>query len=324
MNSDRLSSDRLSGDRLDGGSVAQYRLIDFGDGRKLERLGDLVLDRPCPAAIGIKRALPRQWDAANAIFRDSGDGATWEISHPWPDSLRPDSQRPDSLRVDCGGFQMPCYPTPFGHIGLFPEQAPNWRWIEQFANRLLGCGQAAGVRVLNLFAYTGASTIAAAGCMRNHSEGGVSEVVHVDAARPNVQAAKQAVEINDLNKVTIRFMVDDARKFVEREKRRGRCYDLIVLDPPAYGHGGRGGAWRIERDLWVLLENCLEIASPERGGILITGHTEGFGPREIGGWLKRSLGKQCQMQRGRSTLPDQSGRNLDAGFYVRAQWGMDR
>jgi len=167
---------------------------------------------------------------------------------------------------------------------------------------------------LNLFAYTGASTIALA--LAGY------DVVHVDAAKPNVSAAKDAVDANGLAAATIRYMVDDAAKFTARELRRKRKYQNIVLDPPAYGHTPKGKTWRIERDVWPLLENCLRLVDPDGFRLLITGHSPQVVAADVIHFLRRaSIIKQrsVQFDSGRSTLNDLSGRSLDAGFYVRVE-----
>ncbi len=205
---------------------------------------------------------------------------------------------------------MPVRPTPFGHIGLFPEQADNWRWLQQ----PVACDPDQRT-ALHLFAYTGAGTMSLAAS-------GYS-VAHVDAAKPNVQAAKAAAAINGFADRPIRYLVDDAAKFAAREVRRGRRYQTIVLDPPAYGHGPAGRAWRIERDLWPLLENCLRLAEPGSFRMLITGHSPEVDADDVRGFLSETellpnSGRACmRIDSGRSELKDQADRRLDAGFFVR-------
>ena len=327
--------------------MAEYRLLDFGDGRKLEAIGDLVIDRPCPAADGVSKREPRRWRDADSVVLRGVAGEGWRHRRAWP----------ESLAVDCGNFKMPIEATPFGHLGLFPEQRPNWEWIRSFAGRWSKAANsrraARPFRVLNLLGYTGATTLAAASsfdllpCEPLVDVGAepsadvlavdfepLIEVVHVDAAKPNVEAAKRAASVNGLG--SIRFLVDDARKFVAREIRRQRCYDLVILDPPAYGHGakgqgGKGATWRLERDLWPLLEGCLKLL--RRGtqsgrleasgycGLLLTGHTESCGPAEIRRWLRSQTEIPGKIESGRAGLEDEGGRFLDAGFYFRVEWG---
>lgn len=282
-----------------------YRLIDFGMGRKLESLAGYVVDRPSPAAVGTAVRRPARWRHVDATYR--AEKREWEYRQPWP----------AGLAVDCGLFRMPIRPTPYGHIGLFPEQYRNWEWL---GNRSDSGGKDFGGSkpALNLFAYTGASTMALA-------RAGFA-VAHVDAARPNVQAARLAIENNDLGEATIRYLVDDAGKFAAREVRRQRKYHTIVMDPPAYGHSPRGKAWRLERDLWPLLNDCLKLLDRESFRLLITGHSPEVGQQEILQFLSQTEflkpfqgSSRLIIQAGRSQLKDEEDRSLDAGFFVRVQ-----
>jgi 23S rRNA (cytosine1962-C5)-methyltransferase len=282
-------------------SSDRYELIDFGDGRKLESLAGHVIDRPCPAAQGAKVVDPQRWTEAAARF--DTQSRKWTHHRAWP---------PD-LDIDCGTFRMPVRPTPYGHVGVFPEQAANWHWLGQPRP-----AETQPPLALNLFAYTGASTMALA--MAGY------HVAHVDAAKPNVQAARVAAEHNGMLDAPIRYLVDDAAKFAAREIRRGRKYHTIVLDPPAYGHSPLGKAWRLERDLQPLLENCLELLDPTAFRLLITGHSADVRQSDVTEFLGQSgfLGRAeaaCGLliDSGRSQLNDKTGRSLDAGFYVRVQ-----
>lgn len=217
---------------------------------------------------------------------------------------------------------MPVRPTPFGHIGLFPEQEANWRWLGRSVTAPpipvsdpndAACG-------LNLFGYTGASTMAM-------SAAGL-QVVHVDAAKPNVQAARAAAAENGWKERPIRYIVDDAAKFAAREVRRGRQYHTIVLDPPAYGHAGSAKTWRLQRDLWPLLKICMELLDPNRFRLLVTGHSPQVDATDVVGFLREEqafaglIGTSAlRTQSGRSQLRDRFGRRLDAGFYVRVEKG---
>lgn len=277
-----------------------YRLIDFGDGRKLESLAGYRICRPSAAAVGQPALAPQQWRDPDASFE--GHEKRWHFHRVWP----------RNLTLDCGGFRMPVRPTPYGHIGLFPEQSENWRWLQSAPPE----SGAEPRQALNLFAYTGAGTMALV------SAG--YRVAHVDAAKPNVQAAREAAELNGWGDRPIRYLVDDAAKFAAREARRGRRYDVIVLDPPAYGHSPRGRAWRLERDLWPLLETCLRLVRPEHFRLLVTGHSAAVGAGDVLDALAESSTMPLRRGRcglridsGRSQLEDAGGRPLDAGFFVR-------
>ena len=278
----------------------RYQLIDFGDGRKLESLAGHIVDRPSPAALGIRPRDVRVWSTANAIY--DSQRKTWRHRTPWP----------ESLSIDCGAFRMPVRPTPYGHIGLFPEQASNWQWLGKEDSS--SCARDA----LNLFGYTGASTMAlvAAG----------NRVAHVDAAKPNVEATRIAANLNGFADSPIRYLVDDAAKFAAREVRRGRCYHTVVLDPPAYGHSPKGKAWRLERDLWPLLQDCLKLLDSRVFRLLVTGHSREVERQEVEDFLHRSdflrraeTASGLLIESGRSQLEDAGGRTLDAGFYVRVE-----
>ncbi|MEM0926211.1 MAG: SAM-dependent methyltransferase [Planctomycetota bacterium] len=287
----------------------RYQLIDFGNGRKLERFGEWTTDRPSPAADGVSRRRPKAWSQPDATFRSE--------DHCW--SFQDESaseSRAGTVEFDI--LTMPVSPTPFGHVGVFPEQLPNWRWLSHPPESLsLSDERPLG---LNLFAYTGASTIALA-------KAGF-QVAHVDAAKPNVQAAQLAARANGLEEHPIRYLVDDARKFVRRELRREKRYHTIVLDPPAYGHSPKGQAWRIERDLRLLLDDCCRLLNPDSFRLLVTGHSSRMQESEVIDYLtesmKTSLGyssrRTCNgIEAGRLSLTDLDDRRLDAGFFVRFQ-----
>ena len=290
-------------------SAPHYELIDFGEGRKLESLGGYFIDRPSPAAQRHRKRLPALWHQADASF--DLHVKSWHFANPWP----------NSLSVDCNGFRMPLLPTPFGHIGMFPEQSDNWTWLQSDP-----AAKGETRNALNLFAYTGASTMAliAAGYA----------VAHVDAARPNVQSARAVAQLNGWQDAPIRYLVDDAAKFVSKEVRRGRRYHTIVLDPPAYGHTPDGKAWRLERDIWPLLEDCLRLIDRESFRILLTGHSRQVDENDAERFFQESVRLRGPRHRadssidaglhivsGRSQLRDRSGRRLDAGFYVRVSRG---
>ncbi len=291
------------------GSPEGYQLVDFGEGRKLESFAGRLLDRPSPAAEGERRRHRAVWQDAESVF----DPRTRRWSHrkPWPK---------DSL-VAIGGVSMPTFPSPFGHVGIFPEQATNWRWLQQTApTRRTATGEADSGNLLglNLFAYTGGSTIAMA-------QSGMA-VAHVDAAKPSVTAARRAAAVNGLADHPIRYLVDEAGKFAARELRRQKRYHTIVLDPPAYGHGPGGKAWRLERDLWPLLTICLSLVRRDGFRLLVTGHSPQVGAGDVVEYLdgeaKRLLGIKpaefdSRLASGRLSLTAADGRRLDAGFYVR-------
>jgi len=228
-----------------------YQLLDFGSGRKLERFGRYVFDRPAPAADGAHRRQAERWSRADARYqRDAGNAGRWSCATPVDEVW--------SVRHRELTFELKL--TEFGQLGLFPEQAENWDWIARQvrdADRPL--------KVLNLFAYTGASTLSAAAAG--------AEVVHVDAAANVVAWARRNAEASGLAEAPIRWITEDASKFVRRELKRGNHYDAVILDPPSYGHGPRGETWKLEEQLGELLANCLELTARSRRFMLLTCHS---------------------------------------------------
>lgn len=319
----RVSEDqtRLQGSPADGlemreksepGGISDssaYRLIDFGDGYRLESLGNYLVQRPCPAAEGYRRQKPHLWTNVDASFERRGNGqGEWFFHRPWP----------QELCWTLHSFRLDIRATPFGHLGLFPEQKENWDWVTTTVKRIQNHPGIHTVQALNLFAYTGGSTLAAAV--------GGANVVHVDASKPSVEAAKRNAGHSGLHDAPIRYITDDARAFVERENRRGNRYQMIILDPPAYGHGiksqgKKGQGWRIQRDLWPLLENCFRLLHLETGALLLTGHSE-LGPDEIVPQLARLAPWKMHCEYGRMRVKDFSGRSLDSGFFIRATWNL--
>ncbi|MCC9603186.1 class I SAM-dependent methyltransferase [Stieleria sp. JC731] len=286
--------------------LGPYELVDFGNGRKLERFATRLLDRPSPAADGVRPKNPSLWNQAQSVFDKRGK--QWLHRRRWA----------ESIGLDCDGFVMPIQPTPFGHVGVFPEQFQNWRWLQETTPPIQQAPSQAVRQGLNLFGYTGASSMAMATT-------GLA-VAHVDAAKPNVNAARDAATANGLSEHPIRYLVDDAVKFVAREVRRERRYDTIVLDPPAYGHSPKGKTWRLERDLWPLLDQCIELIEPDRFRLLVTGHSPQVDAPDVVDYLKNELPSQAGVSRtkvakgiesGRLTIQDPAGRHLDFGFYVR-------
>jgi 23S rRNA (cytosine1962-C5)-methyltransferase len=239
-----------------------YALLDFGDGGKLERFGQFILDRPCPAAEGVRRADPDAWRRATARFELTGEQRGGQRGRWLPDGVLPASW---AIAIDALRFEIK--PTDFGHVGLFPEQITNWRWIAERVQSQIAPQAAGGARprILNLFAYTGGSTLAAAAVG--------AEVVHVDSSRAAVAWARRNAELSGLSAAPIRWIVEDAARFVRRELARCRQYDGIILDPPSYGHGPAGEVWKLEADLPPLLVDCARLCAARHRWLLLTCHT---------------------------------------------------
>ncbi|MBC8353435.1 MAG: class I SAM-dependent methyltransferase [Planctomycetes bacterium] len=275
----------------------QYQLLDFGAGRKLERFGAYTLDRACPAAEDTRKAATAEWKKADARYeRTLGDEGRW----------KPATALPSAWTLAHGDFAVQLQPTPFGHLGVFPEQAENWDWIVRQVARA-----SRRLRVLNLFAYTGGSTLAAAAAG--------AEVVHVDSAKNTVAWARRNAELSGLNIKPIRWITEDAKRFAERELKRGNRYDAVILDPPSYGHGPKGETWKITRDLHSLLTTCAELTDGQRAFMLLTCHSPGFEPPEVEAILADAVFGTCQAGATAKplTLTCIDGRQLPSGVVAR-------
>ena len=223
-----------------------YRLIDSGEGEKLEQFGKYTLARPCGQAVW-KKNHPELWEKADAYF-SRAEGKGWR------------GKLPDEWSVEIEGLSFHLRTTDFGHLGLFPEQIPTLRFIQENKPS----------RLLNLFAYSGAVTLAAA-------KSG-AEVCHVDASKGMVSWARQNATLSGLAEAPIRWIVDDVFKFLERERKRGRVYDAIVLDPPSYGRGAKGEVFKIDDQIVPLLELCASLLSDTPQFIHFSCHTPGYTP----------------------------------------------
>ena len=240
-------------------NASDYALLDSGNGRKLERFGAYVLTRPCAQAIWRPRLPPAEWEAAHAAF-DRESGNRWHSRERLPDEWNVEV---DALRFRLSG-------TDFGHLGIFPEQRESWRWIGERVQAARGAAAQEPVRVLNLFAYSGGSTLAAARAG--------AEVCHLDASAGMVEWARANAALNALEQAPIRWIVDDAHKFLARELRRGRRYEGIILDPPSFGRGAGGEVYKIERDLPQTLDLCRQLFSAAPRFLLLSAHTPGITP----------------------------------------------
>ena len=231
-----------------------FEVLDTGDGEKLERWGDVILRRPDPQTIWPK-ADPALWRQAQAWYhRSDKGGGEWEFF----------SRLPEKWVIAHQELRFYVRPTGFKHTGLFPEQAANWVWM---AEKLRESGRKE-MRVLNLFGYTGGATLACA-------QAG-AHVTHVDAAKGMVQWAKENRELSQLPETSCRWIVEDALRFVQREIRRGNSYDGILMDPPSYGRGPSGEVWKLENELYGLIDTCAQVLSPEPLFFLVNSYTTGF------------------------------------------------
>ena len=238
-----------------------YELIDSGDGRKFERFGAYTLVRPCSQAMWRPRDAAA-WRTATASF-DREDGNRWHGRNALP----------KEWTIETAGIRFKLGGTDFGHLGIFPEQREQWKWIRETVKGGVEKrkGKGGSVSVLNLFAYSGGSTIAAA-------QGG-AEVCHLDAAKGMVQWARENAALNGLQDRPVRWIADDVHKFLRREVRRGRRYDAVILDPPTFGRGANGELYKIERDLQETLGLVRDVLSETPIFVLFSSHTPGLSCR---------------------------------------------
>lgn len=257
-----------------------YEVIDTSNGEKLERWSDYILVRPDPQVIWDTPKNNKGWKTKNAHYhRSKKGGGEWEFF-----------DLPEQWEVHYGKLTFQLKPFSFKHTGLFPEQAVNWDWFSdliQKANR--------PIKVLNLFAYTGGATLAAALAG--------AAVTHVDASKGMVAWAKENAKSSGLENASIRWIVDDCQKFVEREIRRGNHYDAIIMDPPSYGRGPKGEIWKIEEAIHPLVKLCAQLLSDKPLFFLINSYTTGFAP----GVLTYLLGTEVQKKYGGKTVADEIG-----------------
>ncbi|MCI8751531.1 MAG: SAM-dependent methyltransferase [Lachnospiraceae bacterium] len=232
-----------------------YEVIDTSCGEKLERWGNYILVRPDPQVIWNTEKRAEEWRKCNGHYhRSNKGGGSWEFHN-----------MPDVWQINYKNLKFNLQPFKFKHTGLFPEQAVNWEWSGQ---KIKNAGRS--IKVLNLFAYTGGATIAAAAA-------GAS-VTHVDASKGMVIWAKENLAASGLSNAPVRWIVDDCVKFVERETRRGNKYDAIIMDPPSYGRGPKGEIWKIEEKIHPFIQLCAKLLSDTPLFFLINSYTTGLQP----------------------------------------------
>ncbi|MCL2363373.1 MAG: class I SAM-dependent methyltransferase [Defluviitaleaceae bacterium] len=245
-----------------------YTLIDTGDGQKFERWGNVTVVRPDPQAIW-PRCADVDWSAADMRYhRSKSGGGQWEMLRAVPEAW--------TIGYDKMRFHI--RPTGFKHMGLFPEQAVNWRWMQTLIRaEQKNAARREPIRVLNLFAYTGGATVA---CVQAGAA-----VTHIDAAKGMNQWARDNVVLSGLGDASHRVLTDDVLKFVQREGRRGNRYDAIVMDPPVFGRGPGGEMWKLEDKLYTLIDACAQILSDKPLFLLVNAYTAGFAPAVYGNVL---------------------------------------
>ena len=271
-----------------------YEILATGNGMKLERFGNIILNRPDPQIIWNKTNNPiwNTWDGY--YHRSTKGGGYWEFK----------KKLPEYWTIKYRDLTFKVSPTNFKHTGIFPEQATNWDYITE---KIKSC-QEKEIRILNLFAYTGCATMVA-------SHAGADEVVHVDASKGMVDWAKENMKLSHLENNKIRFIVDDVIKFLEKEKRRGRTYHGIIMDPPSYGRGPNKEVWRLEDNLQELLDKVKDILDENYSFLLINSYTAGISPTSLNNILKQTF-PDSQIITGEIGLPiTENNLVLPCGIY---------
>ena len=278
-----------------------YELLDSGGGRKFERFGRVTLVRPCSQAMW-RPENPSAWSRATATF-DREEGNHWNGRNALP----------SEWTIETAGMRFKLSGTDFGHLGIFPEQRAQWNWIRGMVGER-GTGNGERARVLNLFAYSGGSTIAAA-------QGG-AEVCHLDASKGMVQWARENAALNGLQGHPIRWIVDDVHKFLRREFRRERRYDGVILDPPTFGRGAGGETYKIERDLQETLALVKGVLSGKPRFVLFSSHTPGLSCMVAENIIAQEF-PSARVETGEMLLEGR-GRPCPSGIYCRAVFDARR
>ena len=273
-----------------------YECLATGSKEKLERFGNIILNRPDPSIVWDKtdNLIWKKWDGY--YHRSNLGGGSWEFKH----------KLPDFWTINYHNLTFKISPTNFKHTGIFPEQAANWDYI---IDKIKSSNQN-DFRVLNLFAYTGCATMAA-------SYAGAKEVVHVDAAKGMIDWAKENMRLSHLENNTIRFICEDVLKFLDREIRRGRTYHAIIMDPPSYGRGPNKEVWRLEDNLQTLLDKTKNLLDKDYSFVLINSYTTGLSPTSLNNILSLTF-KNSHIETGEIGLPvTENNLILPCGIYGR-------
>jgi 23S rRNA (cytosine1962-C5)-methyltransferase len=273
-----------------------YELLDSGGGEKLERYGKILMRRPDPAALWEKYLPIAEWQNADASFVRKGTKGVWKlgenVSKEWPITYR--------------GFTFLIKPTSFKHTGLFPEHIDTWNYLEQCVKE-----SQTPVKALNLFGYTGGATLALA-------KAG-AEVCHVDASKTAVAWARTNAELSGIRNAPIRWIVDDCMAFIKREIKRGNRYDIIVMDPPAFGRGPKDELWKIDEVFMKFLSLCTQVLSEKPITVVINGYAEGYSPRTYAQCLSQAMkAYNGTIEKGELFIPASNTTHvLPCGIYAR-------
>ncbi|MBV1692878.1 MAG: class I SAM-dependent methyltransferase [Hyphomicrobiales bacterium] len=279
---------------------ADYALLDSGHGRKLERYGRFVFDRPEPQALWSQQLEPGAWLRSDAAFKPSdeeGEAGRWQHAKPLP----------PSWPIKVLGITMQCRLMSFRHLGLFPEQLPHWQWMLERIAAVTG----ERPRVLNLFAYTGAASLIAARAG--------AEVTHVDASRRAIAWAKENQQASGLADAPVRWILDDARKFTAREVRRARTYHVVLVDPPKYGRGPDGEVWDFFTHMPALMRDCAALLAPVTASLVLTSYAIRASALAVDGLVREALGERPgTLETGELAILEEAGqRLLPTSLYTR-------
>lgn len=272
-----------------------YELLDCGEGEKLERFGEVVLRRPDPQALWNKTD-ESLWKDVNGYFIREGREGRWNFI----------KDTPEKWTINLSDLTFNIRPSSFKHTGIFPEQAPNWDWTRDLIKN-----SKTEVSVLNLFGYTGGASIACA-------QAG-AKVCHVDASKSSISLAKENVESSKISESSIRWILDDAKAFVQKEIRRGNKYDGIIMDPPAFGRGPEGDVWQIEDDFVKFVEECKKLLSDTPLFFLVNGYASGYSQLAYYYSVKDLVEKYGgEVESGELTIRETKGdRLLPCGIFAR-------
>jgi 23S rRNA (cytosine1962-C5)-methyltransferase len=276
---------------IESAGFEDYRLIDSGGGRKLERFGRVTVDRPEPQAMWQPARTPDVWAKADATF----DGEDDAESGKW----RKDRPVPESWPIRLKDVTLVCRLTSFRHLGIFPEQLPHWEWMLQGLGRM----HLERPRVLNLFAYTGAATMLAARAG--------AEVTHVDASKRAIVWGKENQQASRLGEAPIRWLLDDARKFVQREVRRGKTYNVILVDPPKFGRGPNNEVWDLFEHLPALMRDCAQLLDKSNAQLILTAYAIRASALAIDQVTREALaGRGGDFSRGELVIREEDGERV--------------
>ena len=291
------SLDKLS--LITSNGFADYVLLDSGAGRKLERFGKIIVDRPEPQALWQQKLSKAEWAKANAVFSASGEDdekGKWRIDTPVPESW--------PVRVE--DITMLCKLAGLWHLGLFPEQRPHWDWMAAELAKVKG----ETPRVLNLFGYTGAATLLAA-------KAG-AEVTHVDASKKAISWGKENQAASKMDTAKVRWIIDDAAKFVAREIRRGKTYHIILVDPPKFGRGPEGEVWDLFTHLPALLTDCAKLLASKDAAMVLTVYAIRASALAFDQLMRDTLkGKGGTFDTGELAIQAQGGHAVPTSLFVR-------